>query len=183
MRGNMKLNMKNIILGIIGIAVLYFVLKVLLFIIETVFKGVVAVFTNGIIYLVIIAILIYVFRKPIIQFFKSINGESTYFRKEKKDVIYVSPSKEVHPINNNADRMDVKPPFKMEKVVNQKMDIVQENQKGKNEGTLKSDFITFVKALSTKEISHFLDTTYKEFSKKFQNEAGFGDNGAREFAA
>jgi hypothetical protein len=72
----MKLNLKNIILGTMGILIIYYLLKVLLFIMKSVFEGIFALFTSGFIYLIVVGIVAYKYRKKIKRFLDSFKKDS-----------------------------------------------------------------------------------------------------------
>ncbi|MBS4212737.1 hypothetical protein [Neobacillus rhizophilus] len=175
---------KSIGLVVGGIAVLYIVLKLILFILELIFRGVIAVFTSGVIYLVILSIIIYIFRNPIIRFFKSINGEQRYIRKPKPYVVYVPPSKDDQSSNfkNNITQSKSIGEEKLAQRTDKKVSGEDFKRDRENSGA-QLDFINYVKLLSFQETTYILDTNYKDLSNKYQNEAGFGENGAIEFVA
>ncbi|MFC4801215.1 hypothetical protein ACFPA1_17965 [Neobacillus sp. GCM10023253] len=175
---------KSIGLVVGGIAVLYIVLKFILFILELIFRGVIAVFTSGVIYLVIFSIIIYIFRNPIIGFFKSLNGERGYIRKPKPYVVYVPPSKDDQSASfkNNITQFKSIGEEKLAQRTDKKVSGEDFKRDRENSGD-QLDFINYVKLLSFQETTYILDTNYMDLSNKYQNEAGFGESGAIEFVA
>jgi tetratricopeptide (TPR) repeat protein len=68
------------------IVLVYFIVKLLLFIIGTVVKGVISIFTSGIIYFIILGALAYKYRSPISQFFYSFKNKELPARRKIQEV-------------------------------------------------------------------------------------------------
>ncbi|GAE28508.1 hypothetical protein JCM9140_4752 [Halalkalibacter wakoensis JCM 9140] len=200
----MKLSLKNVILATISLFILYYLLKFLLFIIESVFEGIVAIFTSGFIYLIVVGFLVFKYRRKIKSLLGSLKLEPLLIRKDNKDVKCANKqdhggtipfnklqdSKQTFSHREEAAATAKKDPVEEKTALKEERSNLKNEKVRKVEATLQkvgesikqeNDFITFVKGTTPEEVKKLVNKTYTEFSTKYKNEVGFGESGSIEF--